>query len=378
MVLLACAHLGRAQTLADPGFKSIESRIADRDFPSVFMAWSPATNLEGLDRAENMARHDLVFHAPGVAGLRWSGAYQGLAEAFDPKTVPRARAFRKRLAELNPNLVFLAEIRYRDASQKFLPADHPWWKRDERKERLPGWKEGDYYLLDFANSQFQENVARKAAAAVNTGVFDGVMLDWWQDDDDRLALVRRIREAVGPDALILVNANDRQTPRTAPFVNGYFMECWRSKTRQDWDRIAETLRFAEANLRRPHINCLETWYANSRQDQGRMRATTCLVLTCSDGYCLFSDPNDLPTGDHRHDWYPFWEKCLGRPTGEGSLAKHGSARREFEHGTAVYNPIGNGPLEIRFEQPRRSVATGEVAREHTVAPLDGDIFQVVE
>lgn len=355
------------------GPKPVESRIADRDFPSVFMAWATAT-LENVDRLENMARHDVAFQGLGASGLRWNRRSVGLADGVDPGSVPAARTFRQRLAELNPNLILLAEIRYRDASRRFLPEDHRWWKRDDRGERVAGWEEGGYFLLDFANPEFQQNVAKKAAAVVGTGVFDGVMLDWWRDDEDRLALVQRVREAIGPDGLILVNANDRQTPQTAPYVNGYFMECWRSKTRQDWDRIAETLLWAETNLRRPRINCLETWYEHSRQDLNRMRATTCLVLTHSDGYCLFSDPNDLPTGDHRHDWYSFWDAALGKPAGKGTIASDGSARREFEGGTAVYNPIDNPPLEIAFERPRQSLATGKVARLHRVPPLDGDVF----
>lgn len=375
---LALVNIARSQSTAELTLKPIERRIADRQFPSVFMAWATATNLENVDRFENMARHDLVFHAPSAAGLRWNRQPDGLADGVEPGSVPAARAFRKRLAELNPNLVFLAEIRYRDASRRFLPEDHAWWKRDEVGRRVAGWEEGGYLLLDLANPEFQKNVARKAAAVVNTGVFDGVMLDWWQDDEDRMALIQRVREAIGPEALILVNANDRQTPESAPNVNGYFMECWRSKTRQDWDRIAETLLFAEANLRQPRINCLETWYEQSRQDVHRMRATTCLALTHSDGYCLFSDPNDLPTGDHRHDWYPFWDAPLGKPTGSGAIAADGSARREFEHGTAVYNPIDNPPLEITFDRSRRSLATGKVARLHRIPPLDGDLFLKTE
>jgi putative glycosyl hydrolase-like family 15 (GHL15) protein len=373
LLSLPCAGTAWSQSGDALRPKPIEQRIADRDFPSVFMAWATAT-LENVDRPANIARHDLAFHAPNALGLRWNRQPSGLADGVDPTSVPAARAFRKRLTELNPNLIFLAEIRYRDASRRFLPEGHSWWKRDDQGNRVPGWEEGHFFLMDFANAEFQHNIAKKAAAVVSTGAFDGVMLDWWGDDDDRLALVKRVREAIGPDALILANANDRQTPQTAPYINGYFMECWRSKTRKDWDRIAETLLYAEAKLREPRTNCLETWYENSRQDLHRMRATTCLVLTHSDGYCLFSDPNDLPTGDHRHDWYPFWDAPLGKPTGKGAIAEDGSARREFEGGTAFYNPMGNPPLKITFAQPRRSLATGKVGRLHQVPALDGDLF----
>jgi hypothetical protein len=39
------------------------------------------------------------------------------------------------------------------------------------------------------------------------------------------------------------------------------------------------------------------------------------ALVFSNGYALFSDPNSLPTPDHLHDWYPFWDKSLGKPAG---------------------------------------------------------------
>ncbi|MBZ0257881.1 hypothetical protein K8I31_17590, partial [bacterium] len=320
--------------------KSIEQRILDRMFPSIFMAWSPADGLEGLSKFQNLAKHDLVFTGSYGVKLQWNNQFIGLADGFTTESIKDALALRSELRRLNPNQIVLLEIRYRDAFKQYLPEKHEWWKRDGNGNRVVGWEEGGYFILDFANPSFQAQVAKQAKAAVDSGAVDGVMLDWWIDDEDRLSLVQTIRNIMGEDALILVNANDRQTPKTAKYVNGFFMECWRSKTPEDWRRIAETLLWAESNLRKPHVNCLETWYENSRADLNRMRATTCLVLTHSDGYALFSDPNDLPTSDHQHDWYRFWETKLGRPLANGTIHESGWARRKFEHGTAIYNPMG--------------------------------------
>ena len=354
--------------------KPVEQRIADRDLPSIFMAWSPAENMGDEHRMVTIARHDLVFLGPGVTGLRWNREPAGLADGFLLESLANARAFRAVLHALNPNLILLAEIRYRDATHRYLPTDHAWWKRDAQGRRIVGWEEGPAYLLDFANPYLRQQVAQQAKAAVASRVFDGVMLDWWSDDEDRLALVKQVREAIGPKAMILVNANDRHTPESAPYVNGYFMECWRSKTREDWDRIAATLRFAESALRQPRINCVETWYQDSREDKHRMRATTCLALTQSDGYCLFSDPNDLPSPDHRHDWYPFWDTRLGKPVSPGAIEKDGTSTREFQFGTVVYNPIDNPTKTVRFDDPRRSVLTGRTAKVHQINALDGDFL----
>jgi hypothetical protein len=105
-----------------------------------------------------------------------------------------------------------------------------------------------------------------------------------------------------------------------------------------------------------------------------MRATTTLVLTHSDGYALFADPDGLPTPDHLHDWYPFWNKSLGGPAGPGIQRTDGASQREFEYGTVVYNPIDNAPVRVTFNAPRRSAATGQIGTSFLLEPLDGDLY----
>jgi hypothetical protein len=320
----------------------------------------------------------LVFHGPEFFGLRWNRRSTGLANGFDSTSVEKAQAFRQTLLKLNPNVILIAEIRYRDAHKTYLPEGHKWWLRDSQGKIVPGWDEGGYLCLDFHNPEFRNQVARQAKAAVNSGAVDGVMLDWWSDDDSRLALIKEVRKAIGDQAIILANANDRKTPQAAPFINGYFMECYKSNSAKDWQEIAETLAWAEANLREPRVNCLETWYHKSRDDLSLMRATTTLALTHSDGYCLFSDPNPLPTPDHLHNWYPFWNRSLGKPAAKGRKNADGSVRRDFEKGTAVYNPMGNKLVSAVFAEERRSVATGKTARNHELESADGDIFLKVK
>jgi hypothetical protein len=84
----------------------------------------------------------------------------------------------------------------------------------------------------------------------------------------------------------------------------------------------------------------------------------------------------LPAPDHLHDWYPFWDKSLGKAAGKGAAREDGAWSREFEKGTAIFNPFDNQPVKIGFPRSRRSVATGTVATEHTVPAGDGDIFLV--
>lgn len=371
LFLLLLATAGRLAAVAE---RTVEERIAHRSFPSVFQAWNGATPLPGHDANAMLARHDLVFTHPGTLGLVSSNAFEGMALSFTAASLDYARRKRTDLLALNSNLVLLAEVRYRDAPKGFLPENSSWWKRDGKSQFIIGWPEGGYRLLDVQSTNWHAQVAKRARAIVQSGVFDGVMLDWWIDDDARLSLIRQVREAIGPEALILVNANDRKIPRTALYVNGLFMECYRSKTPEDWQRISDTLRWAELNLRPPRINCVETWFHQSRADLALMRAVTMLTLTQSDGYCLFSDPNDLPTPDHLHDWYPFWDRGLGKPKGKGRQRADGAWERIFSGGAAVYNPPGNQSIEVKFDRPKHSRATSHLATAHVIAPGDGDIF----
>jgi len=355
--------------------RPVAGRIASRALPSVFQAWSPADNIKE-DQVMTEARHDLIFHGERFFGLHWDNAYPGLATNFTPASIQTGLQRRRDLLRRNQNLILLVEIRYRDAHWSFLPADHKWWQRDEQGKIVPAWGEGAgaYLQLDFSNPEFREQVAKQAQATIASGVADGIMLDWWRDDADRLSLVKAIRSRIGDEALILANVNDVIAPQTAPFINGYFMECYRTQTVEDWSRIADTLKWAENKLRQPRINCLETWFHESRSDENLMRATTTLSLVLSDGYCLFSDPNPLPTPDHLHNWYPFWERRLGGALARGVARPDGAMTREFAKGTAAYNPLGNQPVTFTFAEPRCSRATGKRARVHLLGPCDGDLF----
>jgi hypothetical protein len=364
--------LTRCVALAED--RSLTERVSHRDFPSVFQAWNGATPIAGADATKMQAMHDLVFVHPSMMGLQSEAAFEGTAFNFTPASIAEAKARRAALLTKNPRLILLAEIRYRDAPKGFIPEDAPWWKRDAKNQFVIGWAEGGYRLLDVAQTDWQAQVAKRAKAVMDTGVFDGVMLDWWIDDEPRLNLIRRLREAIGKDALVLVNSNDRPIPLTAEYVNGLYMECYRTKSPEDWRRISETLRWAETRLRTPRINCLETWYHQSRRDWNLMRAVTTLSLTHSDGYCLFADPNDLPTSDHLHDWYAFWDKGLGHPTKPGVQRTDGAWERAFSGGTVIYNPPGGSSVTVRFDAPCRSRASGLSSTEHTVSTNDGDIF----
>lgn len=105
-----------------------------------------------------------------------------------------------------------------------------------------------------------------------------------------------------------------------------------------------------------------------------MRAATALALTHSNGSVLFADPNPLPTPDHLHDWYSFWESPIGKPVGDLKSRDDGAFERRFEGGLVIYNPLGNGSIDVEFPTPRRCVATGERAARFSLQEADGGIY----
>lgn len=367
-----------APAQADP----LIDRINNRDFPSVFQAWNKADNVPDESDITTLARHDLVWHGCSWYGLRWNSTYEGDAESFTKESIDTALAFRRGIEALNPNMIFIAEIRYRDAWDGFLPEDSEYWMRDSDGNRVPGWGEGGYYLMNYPDPAFQLHVANRARAAIDSGVVDGILLDWWWPEDaHRLALIQTVRKTIGHDPVIIVNTNINMPVETAPYINGLFMEVTNTDSPSSWEQVANALVWAEHNLTPPRVNCLETWYHNSRDDLNLMRATTALSLGLSDGYCLFSDPNWLPTQDHLHNWYSFWDKevrpgqkKLGKSLGPGIVRPDKAVSRDFEHGTVVYNPAGNECVTVTFSTPHESVATGKMGTEHLLDAEDGDIY----
>ena len=369
-----------------PGLENVTARISNRTFPSVFQAWNGAEflnlgttesrvllrDIELPDRT--LARHDLLFQVPEGLGLKSVRAFAGLNTDYTEESIAEALSWRKGLFATNPHMVVLAEIRYRDAAASYLPDHHVWWKRDWTGRKIPGWEEGGYYLLDYSNPDFQAHIAIQCLNVIRTGVVDGCMFDWWEEEtSDRIQLLKQVRRTIGRDPLILVNAGNSSPAASAAYINGIFMEglndFW-----DDWNVALENLRWAEVNVLTPRINAVEAWYHHSRDDHQFMRAITTFVLTQSDGYVLFSDPNSLPVPDHLHDWYPFWDKTLGGPLSNGHARSDGGYERDFEKGTVVFNPPGNQSIWVEFDSHRTSLASRNLQSRFLIPSGDGDCF----
>ena len=386
-----------ASVLADP---SVAERINAKDYPSVFQAWNPIDHPDWPqddldDRLKAAAKHDVFWEEPIsqlgfgtkiAVGAAWDGKHAGMATDFTADSKKQALANRARMLELNPSMVFLFEVRWRDAPGSFLPEDSPFWKRNDDGSRAEGWDGGPepYYLLSPDIPEFAANIARQAKIAIDSGIYDGVMLDW----SGHLPIVKKVREVVGDTGLVIVNIHDdiEDGKMYQKYINGSFMECnpkgpgsyVNAATQKDansstWDKVRDGYVWFEANLLEPRINCLEVW-VNDRKDMRRVRATTTLALTHGDGSVLVADGNPLPTPDHLHDWYPIWDVQLGKPKGPRKGDQKGIVTRDFDGGTVAYNHFGNGTQTLTFKKPMKQFSTGKTGSSFEIQDADGDIF----
>ncbi len=395
------------QTCALPRFP-VQDRILNRRFPSIFAAWdgiigwdSVLTRPEKSD-LERMALHDLYFCCL-IFGQKFRDTSDGKRVMGE---MTKAIELRDAYLAQNPNMLFIAEIRMREAFSKTHPEDSPYWLRNENGERVHGWP--GTFFLDFTKPVVIDKIVDETIAVAKCGLYDGIFFDWWSENGVILAdgssegpwgadetagyrgfqaeqnardiILSRIRAAVPDDFLILVNTNRRKIPRTAWAINGTFMETLRDYdkgyTYKGLKQIESTLSWSEANLREPRINCLEGWGVTTESPDSPlnkkwMRVFTTMSLTHSDGYVLYNDGIQ-----HQHYWYDFWDTDLGKPIGEKVKLyenQDGFFIREFTNGWAVYNRSGKAQ-EIEFSEYVSGVSSKVIARRHVIPDLDGEIY----
>ena len=380
---------------------SIRERLENRSFPSTFQAWQPTFSFPELPLEAREAYHDLIW-SPRF-GLQ-SREIDGRVELVGPCLgAEQERAVR---IDRNPSMIFIKHIFMRDAPIEEYSEDWPYWLRDAVGNRVydDKWKT---YLIDFTMPGAQDWIVGNVLAAARTGLYDGIVLDWWKwwfDEDLPMlssppnvyrtleaehaakdAIFKRIREAVGDDFLILVNPTRHKVPEHSTYINGLFMETLRDHeggyTHDGLIQIEDTLLWAEENLREPQVNCLEGWGvfsepADSSINLKWMRVFTTMSLTHSDGYVLYNTGSWLAFHDHDHLWYDFWDADLGQPIGAKAQLyenQEGLFIREFTNGWAVYNRSG-APQAIQLPEQATGVESGLRNTLHILPDLDGEIY----
>ena len=399
----------------------ISERVENREYPSVFSAWGNILNLPSLSWKERLAYHDLHWNSL-MFGLKWLPTPEGLRTFLH---VESAKEDRDALLSINPNMIFIVSMNYQAANPGEYPEDWPYWLRDESGNII---REGANPLIDFTYPEYQDYMVRQAIEFAKCGLFDGIFLDWWRDEwkyrkdapyythdvhEAAITMLRRIREGVDSvrdDFLIITNTNRSKIPRSAPYVNGTYMETIGGRDYTGLAEMESTLLWSEQNFQYPQTNCLEGW-ADKREppdsptNQRWMRVFTTLSLTHSNGYVRFfsgipslththfyeiqyeigkehseDHSHGVPHSHPGHYWYPFYDAPLGRPVGgdetKGQLYENreGLFIREFTNGWAVYNRSGK-EQQIEFSEAVSGVARGvKEKRSHTLPDLDGEIY----
>ena len=295
-----------------PRLDTIRERLENRTFPSTFDAWGGIGWVHTVNRPELTDQQIIA-----LADLQWTNMWGGLRWLPNPDgtlrqegDIARANAIQRGIWHNNPNFVFLQWIRMRRANDGYFPRDSAYWLRDANGRRV---QVGTGFLIDFTHPAVQNILIQQAIAAANSGIYDGVMFDHWQERrallhphrtrtqelEARHNILRSIRDATHPDFLIIGNINDRidNVVETAILLNGGFMETAPDDgigySLRKIKKIESTLRWAEANMREPKINCLEarTPVAADQADipevQRWMRLFTTMGLTHSNGFVLY-------------------------------------------------------------------------------------------
>ncbi len=112
------------------------SQGGERNYPSIFQAWSGIENRPDEDERHRLARHDLASaHPYTLLRIAWhiseAQPYSGLATDLDPSQLDRARQRKREPLSLNPQLLLLVELRYRDAryvSRENEKDVENWWE----------------------------------------------------------------------------------------------------------------------------------------------------------------------------------------------------------------------------------------------------------
>lgn len=398
--------------------RTAQERIENRDYPSIHFANTGEPGLE-----QHLARSDFFadtspFGILPDGGLRFERSpFGGFVRSVNGYWhIQDAKEVHEDILLKNPNTLFLAEIRYYDGHQFGFTEDSPYWLRNPDGTILHSapaldaqgnvlWRDS---LVDFTNPDVIEMIVAQAVAVANCGLYDGIVLDNWNDENGVLGdlspetvltarhkILQSIRKAVPDDFLIAINSSSHKihTQRTAPYVNAALMETWASSgfkppdfsgeryIRQDYVNYEERLLWNETRLREPKFTllaCKLPSYVDrhSPQSQQTVRTFTTLSLTHSDGYV-----NVHQTG-YSSLYYNFFDAPLGRPIGAKAqpyvtpkgVSIEGLFIREFTGGYAVYNRSGK---ERQIYLPEKVTSWHAGIKEkhwHTIGDLDGEIY----
>ena len=180
---LSSTEIGYDEECLLPDFP-IQDRIQNRSLPSTVQTWGLETvNQLHLSRKDRIAYHDIYWTGTPF-GLYFRPTSQGYQVAGD---VERAIFRRDELLAKNPNMLFLSEIRQRDAKvNNYYPEDWPYWLKDDEGNPIQHHRSPDNYLIDITLIEVQDIIVQQAISVSKCGLYDGIFFDWWLENGGSL------------------------------------------------------------------------------------------------------------------------------------------------------------------------------------------------
>ena len=424
----------------------VHERINNRSFPSICSMVDSIYNLPThISANEKLAYHDIMWGPTYLLKFtRVNGRLQIVgspeqAAAFNSPHDPIERSTQQdeEIKSYNPYLISLLPLPTRAVGTRSLVYGDLFneipWLRDAAGNFISGNDRGPSHRIDFSHSHYIDMLVEMAVAVDNHEFYDGIILDSFglganilphltlaEEEGARIEILRRIREAVSDNFLILNSGYAWNAKILAPYINGIYMESYRAidydYKLQGLKKIERSLTWAENNLQAPLINCLEAEglaqeSPKSPRNQQWMRLFTTLSLTHSDGYVVYTmgiQPNETHQHDaefqyphphvnhltdtnfghgndpfgvnhghsHAHYWYDFYDAELGHPVGGKAQLyedREGLFIREFTNGWAVYNRSGKAQ-QIQLIESTTGVASSITGVSHILPDLDGEIY----
>ena len=205
---------------------AVESRIKDRDYPSIFSAWhSDILNLPNLSDDEKLIHHDLFWSGPGFH-LQWYPTSKGL-RLFG--RVDDAHWKREHRLSKNPNFIRLVSLGYTSANPSDYSEDWQYWIRDEKRQSSSSLR-WNFSLPDRLHTPCRTGHPHSESPCCSRNVVSTTVSSWVggrktrlrlimtkgvyyrnveAERSARISMVRRIREAVDDDFLIIVNTEPK-------------------------------------------------------------------------------------------------------------------------------------------------------------------------
>lgn len=237
---------------------------------------------------------------------------------------------------------------------------------------------GTSYRLAFEDPAYAGYMAETVAQMLRTTGANGVLLDWWIDDQPYLAesdiraarvrMAKAIRNKIGPGPILMGNTGWTRDSSTHGDINGVFLELWKRPSERGYSclellRMEGLLVFHDRYLAQPKLVVLEPWRqtnSSSSSDRKTKQNTTWARLFAAmaavvprNGYILYSDnARDRDTDDHGHYFYDVYRTDLGQPTSGFATITRGIGYKRFERGIIAYNAT---PADVTVQIDGRPV-----------------------